>query len=139
MLSSHLVAFAAFNLLRHENTSTDLYGLLRLPNEDIVFSRKKLENILEQLQSILFEMRDNDKIKLSDIITKDIKTLLEDGIKRLGSYHADQPLKINKKGEIVSQSFPLLYFYHNRLENYDLDKRIDWAAVSKDRSKLVEA
>ncbi|MEM9849381.1 MAG: 1-acyl-sn-glycerol-3-phosphate acyltransferase, partial [Bacteroidota bacterium] len=46
VLSSHLVAFAAFNLLRYENTSTDLYGLLRLPHEDIVFSRQKLEIIL---------------------------------------------------------------------------------------------
>ncbi|MEM9887377.1 MAG: 1-acyl-sn-glycerol-3-phosphate acyltransferase [Bacteroidota bacterium] len=138
VLSSHLVAFAAFNLLRYENTSTDLYGLLRLPNEDIIFSRQKIENILQQLQSSLFQMRDNDQIKLSEILTKDISSILKDGIRRLGSYHADQPLKINKKGEIISQSFPLLYFYHNRLEHYGLAERIDWKAVFGEHRQAVE-
>lgn len=129
VLSSHLVAFAAFNLLRHENASMDLYGLLRLPDEDILFSHHKLIAILEQLQQVLLQMETDDNIKLSDMIKEEVEVLLKDGIRRLGSYHPDRPLKINKKGEIISQSFPLLYFYHNRLENYGLDKKIDWMMV----------
>ncbi|MEM1327580.1 MAG: 1-acyl-sn-glycerol-3-phosphate acyltransferase [Bacteroidota bacterium] len=129
VLSSHLVAFAAFNLLRHENASTDLYGLLRLPDEDIVFSRVKLEAILTQLQAILTDMNQADDIQLSDIIKKDVSAILEDGIRRLGSYHPARPLKMNKQGEIISQSFPLLYFYHNRLTNYGFEEMIDWSKV----------
>ena len=129
VLSSHLVAFAAFNLLRHENSSTDLYGLLRLPDEDIIFSRSKLEAILIQLQDILTEMYREQEIQLSDVIREDVTAILEDGIRRLGSYHPDRPLKINKRNEIISQSFPLLYFYHNRLTNYGFEELINWSLI----------
>jgi glycerol-3-phosphate O-acyltransferase len=129
VLSSHLVAFAAFNLLRRENASTDLYGLLRLPDEDIVFSRRKLEAILAQLQTVLIDMHREGDIELSETIKQDVVVILEDGIQRLGSYHPDRPLKINKREEIVSQSFPLLYFYHNRLTNYGFEEMIDWRLV----------
>lgn len=139
VLSSHLVAFAAFNLLMRENESLDLYGVLRLPNEDILFSEEKLKQILTYLQQELFKMRDQDRIKLSEVIEQDVEAILKDGIKRLGSYHANLPLKINKKGEIISQSFPLLYYYHNRLDNYGLNDCIQWEEIlGRTSSKLVE-
>ncbi|MEM6697910.1 MAG: hypothetical protein AAF599_05915, partial [Bacteroidota bacterium] len=125
--------------LMQENESLDLYGVLRLPNEDIVFSEDKLKQILNQLQQELFKMRDQDRIKLSEVIEKDIEAILKDGIKRLGSYHANLPLKINKKGEIISQSFPLLYYYHNRLTNYGLEKCVQWEELlGRPSAQLIE-
>ena len=55
-----------------------------------------------------------------------MEDLIKDGILRLGNFHVSKPLKYDKKGQIVSESFMLLYFYHNRLENYGLDKKIRW-------------
>ncbi|MCB0616997.1 MAG: glycerol acyltransferase, partial [Phaeodactylibacter sp.] len=37
VLTSHLVAFAAFRILKRENQHLDLYGILRLPADDFIF------------------------------------------------------------------------------------------------------
>jgi glycerol-3-phosphate O-acyltransferase len=52
--------------------------------------------------------------------------VIKAGMKNLGVYHNTKPLTMNKKGEIESQSFKLLYYYHNRLENYNLIKHVHW-------------
>ncbi len=82
------------------------------------------------MQKVLQEMEKEGKIKLSEQIYWEAEALIKDGIKRLGNYHVSKALKFNKEGEIISQSFKLLYFYHNRLENYDLDKKINWPRIS---------
>ncbi len=126
VLSSHLLAFAAFNLLRHQNAQLDLYGLLRLPEEDYIFPKDVLCKVLKQLQAHLIEMEKEDNVKLSEPIFWESEKLLQEGIRRLGTYHSERPLLIDKEGQVVSQSFLILYYYHNRLENYGLDKIIQW-------------
>jgi len=44
----------------------------------------------------------------------------------MGTFHVRKPLRFTKKGQIVSESFKTLYFYHNRLENYDIEQKICW-------------
>jgi glycerol-3-phosphate O-acyltransferase len=128
VLSSHLVAFAAFNLLRHEHPELDLYGILRLPCKSIEFSKRKLIGLLSQLQSVLVKMEEQEEIQLTDAIRNQSALLLKDGLKKLGAYHATKPLKIYK-GKIISQSFSLLYYYQNRLEGYELAQQIDWNLI----------
>jgi glycerol-3-phosphate O-acyltransferase len=38
----------------------------------------------------------------------------------------EKPLRFNKSGEIVSDSFHLLFFYHNRLSTFGFENRIAW-------------
>jgi glycerol-3-phosphate O-acyltransferase len=136
VLSSHLVAFAAFNLLKLQNKKLDLFGLLRLPTEDYVFERSQLSQIITHLLSELRNMEQEGQIKLSDILKEaDPEQVIADGLKHLGTFHVKKPLKYNRKKEIISESFRLLYFYHNRLENYDLDKKIK---ISSGKMKIPE-
>jgi glycerol-3-phosphate O-acyltransferase len=122
VLTSHLVAFAAFQMLWKQNQQLDLYGVLRLPTEDYVFDESQLKMVIRQIKDRLFELEAEDKIKLSDPIRWTEEEILKDGIRRLGSYHVQKPIRYNKKKQIISNSFKILYYYHNRLENYDLDK-----------------
>ncbi len=131
VLTSHLVAFAAFEILKQQNSRLDLYGVLRLPDDDYVFPKEVLYDVIEQLRDALFEMEKKDEIKLSPQIRFDLEKLVEDGITRLGNFHVGKPLRFNKKGEIVSDSFTVLYYYHNRLENYDLQKKIRWKKIEE--------
>ena len=85
---------------------------------------------------MLLDMERQEEINLSDIIKGDIEELLRDGVKRLGSFHVFNPLRMNKKGEIVSDSFKILYFYHNRMATYNLAKSIVWNKVEP--SAVVE-
>ncbi len=134
VLSSHLVAFAAFNILKKDNPKLDLYGVMRLPTDEYVFPLETLRKTLEQLQEALLAMADSGKIKLSDQVYGETDALIQHGISRLGTFHLKKPLRFTKKGEVVSDSFHLLYYYHNRLENYGLDKMIAWKEIPLDLS-----
>ncbi len=125
VLSSHLVAFAGFHLLKKEHPNLDLFALLRLPPEDYSFKKDKMHEILEKLRDRLMVLEEKGKVQLSPAIYFDNDQLLIDGIEKLGSFHGSQPLTIDKNYQlIVSQNFKILYFYHNRLTGYGLEKYV---------------
>ncbi|MCF8246264.1 MAG: 1-acyl-sn-glycerol-3-phosphate acyltransferase [Saprospiraceae bacterium] len=128
VLTSHVVAYAAFNILQRIHSHLDLFGILRLPPDDFAFPMELMLEIVEQTKDILIEMNKNGKIKLSNQIYFEPQKLLEDGVRNLGVYHIEKPLVL-EDGKLVSQDFKLLFFYNNRLENYKLNKRYDWNAV----------
>jgi len=122
VLSSHIVAFAGFQLLQMEYPNLDLYALMRISPEDFSFSTDRMHDILEQLKTRLFELEKEGKVKLSPQISWSNDKLLRDGIDKMGSFHAMQPLMIDKDYQlIVSQNFKILYFYRNRLLGYGLE------------------
>lgn len=132
VLSSHLMAFAAFNFLKQQYPKLDLFGILRLPSSDFIFPMEGLKDVVGQLRTMLIEMEQNEEIKLSEQIHWELEDLIADGIKRLGNFHVNKPLKFNKEKQLVSQNFKLLYYYHNRLDNYGLDKKIQWKVYELD-------
>jgi glycerol-3-phosphate O-acyltransferase len=128
VLSSHLVAYAVFQILRHENPKLDIFGILRLPSDEYVFPKRAVEEVMEQLQQRLFTLEKQGKIRLDPEIHLEAGELLKIGIKNLGIFHTEKPLVFTKEGDIISTSFRVLYFYHNRLDQYGLDKHVHWKA-----------
>jgi len=128
VLSSHLVAHAVFEMLSHQNPKLDLFGILRLPHDEYLFPFRAVEEVVEQMQETLFKWERAGKIKLAPELRLSPAELVRDGVKNLGIYHAEKPLQFTKEGEIVSSDFRVLYFYHNRLSNYGLDKAVYWKA-----------
>jgi glycerol-3-phosphate O-acyltransferase len=126
VLSSHLVAFVAFQLLKRQNHRLDLYGILRLPVDEYIFNAEALTDVVAQLQQLLMELHSDGNIQLSDIMYAEPEEIIRHGIKHLGAYHVDKPLRYNKAGDIVSDSFNLLFFYHNRLSTYGWEHHIQW-------------
>ena len=139
VLSSHAIAYLVFNLLKARNTHLDLYGLLRLPSDDYVFPMETVVAAMEELQRELKVLEAAGKAKLSKEIHWEAAELVKEGLKFLGVFHAQAPLKINKKGEVFSESFKLLYFYHNRLDHYDLHEKVSWSKYKIEEKELVEA
>ncbi|MFN0033968.1 MAG: 1-acyl-sn-glycerol-3-phosphate acyltransferase [Saprospiraceae bacterium] len=128
VLSSHLVAHAVFEILLHENPKLDLFGILRLPPDDYAFPFRAVEEVVEQMQEKLFEWEREDKIKIAPELRQTAAEVVRDGVKNLGIYHTEKPLQFTKEENIVSSDFRVLYFYHNRLSNYGLDKAVQWKA-----------
>lgn len=126
VLTSHLIAYAVFEILMRQNPKLDLYGILRLPTDDYIFPINLVEDVVEQMQEVLFKMEKAGQVQLSPDIHLPAQELIRDGIKKLGVFHRNQPLKFNKEHQIVSDDFRVLYFYHNRLEQYNIAKKIQW-------------
>lgn len=136
VLSSHLVAYAVFEMLLHENPKLDLFGILRLPHDDYVFPFRAVEEVVEQMQEKLVEWEQQGKIRLAPEIHRAAADVVRDGVKNLGVFHTEKPLGFTKEGDIVSSNFRVLYFYHNRLETYQLEKYVHWKAEEIEVLKL---
>lgn len=126
VLSSHLVAYAVFEMLVHEHPKLDLFGILRLPPDDYVFPFRAVEEVVEQMQAKLYEWEQQGQIKLAPEIHRPAADVVHDGVKNLGVFHREKPLMPTREGDIVSSNFRVLYFYHNRLKNYGLHKAVKW-------------
>lgn len=129
VLSSHLTAFAVFEMLMHENPKLDLFGILRLPPDDYMFPFHAVVEVVEQMQIRLYLWEQQGKIRLAPEIHRSPEEVVRDGVKNLGIFHAEKPLSLTKEGHIVSSNFRVLYFYHNRLQNYELQKAVHWKSA----------
>jgi glycerol-3-phosphate O-acyltransferase len=96
-MTSQLVAFTAFEMIRKNFKKLDVFGILRLPPEDTELPYDEFVKTCGRLLEVLRQMQKDDKIKLT---------------------HS------KKNGNIMSPDLKLLYFYHNRLEGYGLEKYV---------------
>lgn len=125
VFASYVVAFAAFELIRKRYKKLDIYAVLRLPEEEQKLGYLEFTNAVSRLIDRLREMDKNGEVHIyHELEISEIDTVIETGIKNLGMYHAKRPLYKLKDGSVMSDDFNLLYFYHNRLEGYDLAKYI---------------
>jgi len=103
----------------------DLYGLMRLPSEDLVIKPKELMDTVDKLVIRLREMHANGEVQLEkEVVEGSLSSIMKKGIANLGIYHAKLPLMYNAEGDFQSEDVKILYFYHNRLEGYELHKFI---------------
>ncbi len=139
VLTSHLAAFTAFQVLRKLHPTMDLYAILRLPVDMLSIPmplfRYAFTKYLEQLNA----MEKANRIQLQE----ELHTLRGDeairhGVNYLGSFHAIWPLKYGKEDTIIARNPLLVYYYHNRLTGFDLEDSIQWdpEAIAHAQEKL---
>lgn len=122
VFSSHLVAFVAFELLKAKFPSLDLFGLLRIPEDERTLPLSAYREALERVLTQLRHLSDRGKVHLAPHLVNDAGTIIEHGIKNLGIYHPKRPLRYQNEHSLVAESMNLLYYYHNRLEGYELER-----------------
>ncbi len=122
VFSSHLVAFTAFQMIKRENKKMDLYNLLRLPEEDVVIIYQGFKEECQKVLNKIHELEADSKVQIAPHMKMDIDSIIDHGFANLGMYHAKRPLIKNSMGNIETQDLNLLYYYHNRLHGYDLEK-----------------
>lgn len=122
---SQVLAFAAFRIFKARHPKMDLYALMRLPADDLTMKPKELMDAVDKLVKRLREMHANGDIQLEkEVLEGSLANIIKKGIANLGIYHAHLPLTFNAEGDLESQDIKLLFFYHNRLEGYELHKVI---------------
>ncbi|GAA5021724.1 hypothetical protein GCM10011506_02290 [Marivirga lumbricoides] len=124
VFSSHLVAFAAFEILRKRNRKLDLFSLLRLPEEDLIISYDELKRVCARLKDKIFERVAEKRMSVADHMHEPIDEIIDHGISNVGMYHSKRPLIRLNSGDVTTMDMNLLYFYRNRLDGYGLEKHV---------------
>lgn len=124
VFSSHLVAFTAFELFKGQHRKLDLYEFLRIPEDDQEIKYELFKEKIEELRKHLYELKEAGKVDLPPHIELPVDDLIQHGLNNLGLYHARKTLKKNKQGDLVTEDMNTLYYYHNRLNGYGLEKWI---------------
>lgn len=122
VFNSHLVAFVAFELIKKQNRKLDLFDLLRLPEEEISISYEEFKRNCQQVLDKVNELKTQGLINTAPHLSLAMKEVINRGIENVGMYHAKRPIIQDKNGDIGTEDMSLLYFYHNRLTGYGLEK-----------------
>ncbi|MFK7971340.1 MAG: 1-acyl-sn-glycerol-3-phosphate acyltransferase [Bacteroidia bacterium] len=124
VFSSHLAAFVAFEMLKKRNPDFDLYGLLRLPEEDRELTRIEVYSATERVVTQLKALKAEGKVCMAEHLEKEVPDIIAHGVRNLGLFHSKRPLRFENDHLMTSDNMNLLYFYHNRLTGYDLEQYI---------------
>jgi len=124
VFASHLVAFVAFQMMQKKYGKLDLFSFLRLPEEDLELDYEEFKTTFKRVRKALYLMKEQGKINHASHLKGDADIVIKRGLDNVGIFHLNRPLLRNKKGMIVTQQLTLLYYYHNRLAGYDLEKFI---------------
>ncbi len=122
VLSSHLVAYAAFNILMSRHKSDNKFEIFSSTGTDLKIHRNTMINTIESYQNQLKGLEAKGSANLSDVIKTTADECLEDGIKHIGIYHKNAVLTIDKNNNITTHDLRLLYYYHNKMIHYELRK-----------------
>ena len=125
VLSSHVVAFVLFEMIRKKHPRLDLYSILRLQEEETTIPYADFVLVTGTVRDKILSKAKKGQLRADDVLTQTVDCLVEEGISQCGLYHALRPIKRRKKqGSVVTQDITLLYYYHNRLSGYDLHSYI---------------
>lgn len=121
---SHLVAFTGFQILQRRFEKLDLYSLLRLPEEELVIPYQEFTETFLKLRDAIFKMYQEGKLHYDPKLVGDVDKVINYGLSNVGMYHSKRPIKKNKAGDITTEDMNTLFYYHNRLSGYELEKYV---------------
>jgi glycerol-3-phosphate O-acyltransferase len=122
--SSHLTCFCAFELLRKKYNYIDIFTLLRTPVEDMKIEASELLAAIERVKEQLKEMNKQDEVLIAPEVRFTNDKVVEHGMANINLYHSRSPLLRSSSGYYYSEDLKLLYYYHNRLEGYKLERYV---------------
>lgn len=109
-------------MIKRDNKKLDLFNLLRLPDEDISLAYESFKAECGRVLARIYELEEEGKLHVAPHLKQDMDQVIAHGLENVGMYHAKRPLIRQDSGEIVTEDLNLLYFYHNRLDGYELEK-----------------
>ena len=124
VFASHVVAFVAFEMWQKKYAKLDLFSFLRLPEEDLEIPYAEFSETFKRLRKEIYNLKDEGKVYFASHLKGEVDQVIQRGLDNVGIFHLKRPLLKNKRGDIVTRDLNTLYYYHNRLAGYDLEKFI---------------
>lgn len=121
VLTSHLVCFTVFELLK-KKMHADLFTLLRTPAAEVSLPHDEVVESISRVKERIKELYDKGEVLMSPELRWNIDKIIDHGMKNINLYHTASPLVILPNGNIGTEDLKLLFYYHNRLNGYELEK-----------------
>ena len=122
VLTSHLVAFAFFEMLRSKYPDFDLFRLLRLSADQRSVPFSDFLRFAENYHERIRKYADSGELFLSEKLqVSDVRKWVMNGIQQLGLLHDAGVIKVEDE-VIWTEDMGLLYYYRNRLSGYGLSR-----------------
>lgn len=136
VLSSHVVAYTFFDMIRDRFPNENIFSVVAKNSEILTVPYQDFLERIEATQIVLQQMAEKGKLNITGIIKGDARELIESGINNMGVYHLNKPVIINEANEIQSEDLKLLYYYHNRLEHYELNRKVNKFIKESEKQKV---
>jgi len=124
VFASHIVAFVAFEMWQKKHPKLDLFSLLRLPEEDLELDYEEFKETFKRVRKEVYRLKEENQVYYATHLKGDADIVIKRGLDNVGIFHLKRPVLKNKKGNIITQDLTVLYYYHNRLVGYELEKFI---------------
>lgn len=125
VLSSHVVAFTLFRMILEKFPDESIFNVLAHDASKLTFDYDVFKDRIVLTQIALQRMAEKSQLKITEVLRGDPDHLITTGISNMGVYHSNKPVFINDRNQIETEDLKLLYYYHNRLDQYELEKRVD--------------
>mgnify|MGYP005846168797 CR=1 FL=1 len=126
VISSHLVAFIGFILLRKQHADLANEAFFQLPIQALILPYAHMERAFAQVRAAALELQARHQIQVAANLQQgSIAGMIIHGLTNLGIYHAQKPLLRNRAGDITTQDLYTLFYYHNRLTGYGFEKYLE--------------
>ncbi len=124
ILTNHLTSFAAFELFLRYHADMDLYKLVKIGVTYKGIPIKDLASVVEKVKQRLVELHERNEIFLSpEVLESNALDIINDAL-RYGSIYHKKAFLYRVGDKIYSDDLAVLFYYHNRLDGYELEKLI---------------
>ena len=113
-----------FRRTLHTYRAKGFIPFLRLPEDEMEIPYEEFKTVFKKVRKEIYRLKDNDKLYHATHLKGEPDIVIRRGLENVGIFHLKRPLLKNRKGNIVTQDLNVLYYYHNRLAGYDLEKLI---------------
>jgi glycerol-3-phosphate O-acyltransferase len=120
ILCCHLVAYAAFALIKKKYPDLNPAELDMLSSEDLKINHSSLETTFSQLKNVALSLAKEKKVHVEKQLGIDSNSsLFQYGLKNIGVYHQKRPLVDTGDGYFTTHDLGTLIYYRNRLKDYE--------------------
>ncbi|MFN4151824.1 MAG: hypothetical protein ACK4IX_12865, partial [Candidatus Sericytochromatia bacterium] len=124
LLSTNILAFTLFSLLKKDYPNMDLYRIVRLTPEEATIDIERVYKTLERVKNQIIILYQNNKVHIdSNLINKDASFIIKEAMHAFNTYY-EKDLINEKNGVFILDDIKTVFYYHNKLKGYDLEKLI---------------
>lgn len=136
VLSSHVVAFTLFKMIEEQFPKEKVFTIVSKDASKLTIPMNQFIERIKQTQAVLIAMDEAGQLNITNVLKGPAETIIQTGISNMGVYHTNKPVKINDAQNIESEDLKLLYYYHNRLTHYELDKKVKKLIVEIEKQTI---